>query len=63
VRGLHIAAAVAAQLAATDQWMSRGSEDTIVGLIAKGVMARADFDAKLIERINICRQLRGQLPI
>lgn len=53
----------ASDLAATDQWMSRISEDTVVALITKGIAQRTDYAQIVIDRINIRRQLRGQPPI
>lgn len=53
----------AADLAATDQWMSRGTEDTVVILISKGLAQKSDYSPVFIDRINYRRSLRGQPPI
>lgn len=47
-------------LAETDAWMDRISEDSVVALIIKGTLLKADFAPIVIERINYRRSLRGQ---
>lgn len=50
-------------LAETDKWMSRGTEDTVVILISKGLAQKSDYSPVFIDRINYRRSLRGQPPI
>lgn len=50
-------------LAETDQYMSRVTEDTVVNLLLKGTVTKADYSQIVWDRINYRRSLRNQPPI
>lgn len=50
-------------LAETDQYMSRVTEDTVVNLLTKGTVTKADYPQIVWDRINYRRSLRNQAPI
>jgi hypothetical protein len=58
-----IPTAAETQLASTDYQMSRGLEDLVAALIAKGSVATTDFSADLLSKINARRALRGQASL
>lgn len=47
----------------SDQYMSRASEDLIVCLLSKSVIAKTDYPQIVWDRINYRRSLRNQTPI
>lgn len=51
------------KIAATDMGFIRVSEDAIVALITKGILAKTDFPQAAIDKINYRRSLRGLAPL